>query len=367
MSFSIGIMPVVSSSTLSSESAQPDNNNTNSSTLTTSSIVDGKTSNKANSTRQDQLLPSWNEGITKKRIIAFVENATDSRSPNYIPPEERIAVFDNDGTLWSEKPIYFEGFFILERLEELYKTNPQIRQQIQEKPEFEQLLKKNFTNLHLSMEDVLYLGSVTHANITTPEFNSLVERWAETAQHPQTHKRFVEMVYQPMIELIKYLNENRFKTFIVTAGGLDFVREALSEVYGIPNEQIIGSSIKYQYINKSAGNSTIFREPKLNSFDDSDAKPENIQLHIGKVPVLAAGNTNGDAEMLKYTDDNNKPGSSLEIVILHDDCVREYCYVKKPDSEQVLEEARNSNWVVVSMKADFREIYPEKQAETLTG
>jgi hypothetical protein len=175
------------------------------------------------------------------------------------------------------------------------------------------------------------------------------------------------MAYKTMIELIRFLDDNQFKVFTVTGGGVDFVREALSQVYGIPHEQIIGSSIKYQYVNRSGINSTILREPELNSNNNYDGKPGNIQLHIGKVPVLAAGNTNGDAEILKYTyDNNNKPGKSLEIVILHDDCIREYCYVRQPDSERVLLEAEMSNWLVVSMKNDFREIYPEKEAERLT-
>jgi phosphoglycolate phosphatase-like HAD superfamily hydrolase len=311
----------------------------------------------------DQVLSSWNEGQPKERIIKFVRNATDQESPNYLSPESRIAVFDNDGTLWSEKPTYFEGFFVLERLEELYRTNPEVQHQVEQNPAFKQLLQKNFTDLHLTQKEVLDLVLLTHTKNTQPEYNARVKKWAETARHPQTHNKFTDMVYQPMLELVRFLDENHFKIFIVTGGGVDFVRRALSETYGIPPEQIIGSSIKYQFIDKSTDNSTLFRKPELSSFNESDGKPENIQLHIGKVPVLAAGNTDGDAEMLKYANDNNRPGSSLQILIVHDDCEREYCYDKHPDSEKVLLQARTSNWIVVSMKNDFREIFPHRLAQ----
>lgn len=303
-------------------------------------------------TRVDPL-PTWNDGVIKQRIIEFVNNVTNPRNTNYyIPPEDRIAVFDNDGTMWSEKPIPFQGFFILDRLEELSKSNPEIKQN----PQVEQLLQKNFTNLQLSEKDVMSLALFTESNITQPQFNRMVEIWAKTAQHPQTHMKFVQMVYQPMTELVAFLKNNHFKVFIVSGGGIDFVREALSSVYGIPTDQIIGSSIKYQYINgTNPGNSTIFREQALDSFDNNEVKPENIQLHIGKVPVFAAGNSDGDLQMLTYTDDNNKRGKSLEILIHHDDAKREYSYDK--GAEKVLGEAQKRNWNVVSMKNDFLNIF----------
>lgn len=303
-------------------------------------------------------LPSWNDGVIKQRIIEYVNNVTNPENTNYyIFPEDRVAVFDNDGTMWSEKPIPFQAFFILDRLEELSKSIPaEIKQK---NPQIKQLLEeKNFTNLQLSEKDVMSLALLTESNITQPEFNNMVKMWAKTAQHPQTDRRFVEMIYQPMIELVDFLKDNHFKTFIVSGGGIDFVREALSSVYGIPPDQIIGSSIKYQYINGTdPGNSTtIFRKQELDSFDNNEVKPENIQLHIGKVPVLAAGNSDGDLQMLTYTDDNNNHGKSLEILIHHDDGVREYSYDK--GAENVLQEAKNKNWSVVSMKDDFVSIYP---------
>jgi haloacid dehalogenase-like hydrolase len=251
------------------------------------------------------------------------------------------------------KPTYFQGFFVLDRLEELSKSNPEIKQN----PKFKQLLEKNFTNLQLSKKDIMSLVLLTHSNITQTEFNKMVEKWAETAQHPQTHKRFVQMVYQPMIELLDFLKDNQFKTFIVSGGGVDFIREALSKVYGIPPDQIIGSSIKFRYINGTdGGNSNILREPELVSLDDKEVKPENIQLHIGKVPVFAAGNADGDLQMLKYTHDNNSPGKSLEILVHHDYDEREFSY--DTHAENVLKEAQSQNWTTVSMKDDFRIIYP---------
>jgi hypothetical protein len=216
-------------------------------------------------------LPSWNQGIVKARILNFVKNVTNSENANYITPEDRIAVFDNDGTLWAEKPTYFQGFFVLDRLEELSKSNPEISRN----PQLQQLLNKNFTNLQLSKKDIMSLVLLTHSNITQHEFNKMVQKWAETAHHPQTLKRFVQMVYQPMNELIDFLKHNDFKTFIVSGGGIDFVREALSNVYGIPPDQIIGSSIKFRYINGTdIGNSTIIREPELASFNEKEVKLE---------------------------------------------------------------------------------------------
>jgi hypothetical protein len=303
-------------------------------------------------------LPSWNQGNVKARILNFVKNVTNSENTNYITPEDRIAVFDNDGTLWAEKPTYFQGFFVLDRLEELSKSNPEISRN----PQLQQLLNKNFTNLQqLTKKDVMSLVMLTHSNITQHEFNKMVQNWAETAHHPQTQNRFVQMVYQPMNELIDFLKYNHFKIFIVSGGGIDFIREALSNVYGIPPDQIIGSSIKFRYINgTNRGNSTILREPELASFNEKEVKPENIQLHIGKVPVFAAGNADGDLEMLRYTADNNSVGKSLEILVHHDDGVREYSY--DTGSENVLIEAQRRNWTIVSMKDDFRIVYPDSNS-----
>ena len=299
-------------------------------------------------------LPSWKDGATKQRINDFVENVTDAGNTKYyIPPEDRIAVFDNDGTLWSEKPLYFQVYFAIDRVEDLVTKRPELR----EKSPFKEILENNLTALKdMTEEDAMNLMLTTHSNISQAEFDSLVQQWAETAKHPETQRKFVDMVYQPMIELISYLKAHQFKTYIVSGGGIDFMREALSHIYGIPPEQIVGSSIKYQFNDSNTGNSTIFRKAELNSFDDKAEKPANIQLHIGKVPVIAVGNSDGDLQMLQYTNDNNDKGKSLILMVHHDDPVREYSYDKK--AEKVLEESRKNNWNIISMKDDFKDIYP---------
>jgi phosphoglycolate phosphatase-like HAD superfamily hydrolase len=302
------------------------------------------------------LLPSWNEGDTKQTIINFVNNLTNPKNPDYyIPPDRRIAVFDNDGTLWSEKPIPFEGYFALDRLENLSIANPNLKQI----SPYKEFLQKNTTALkqQLTEKDVVDLITITHSNISQSEFNNIVTNWSQIAQHPQTQRLFVNMVYQPQLELIDFLKDNQFKVFIVSGGGIDFMRQSLSSVYGIPPEQIIGSSGKYEFVDNTT-NSFIFRKPELNSFNNDYQKPVNIQLHIGKVPVIAVGNSDGDLQMLKYVDDNNnndEHGKALMVLIHHDDAVREYSYDK--GAENVLREAQNRNWTVVDMKDDFREIY----------
>ena len=298
-------------------------------------------------------LPSWKQGRVKERILNFIRDVIDLENPNYIPPEDRIAVMDNDGTLWAEKPTYFQGIFVLDRLEELSKSNPELKRD----PLIKQLLNKDFANLHLSKKDIMSLVLLTHSNITQLEFNKMVNMWIKTAQHPHTRKKFVQMVYQPMIELIDFLKHNYFKTFIVSAGGVDFVRESLSDVYGIPSDQIIGGSIKFRYVKgTNRSKSSIFRESKLAFYNDNEVKPENIQFHIGKVPVLAVGNSDGDLEMLTYTEDNIIPGRSLQILVHHDDAMREYSY--DTHAKNALIEAQNRNWITVSMKDDFKIIYP---------
>ena len=258
--------------------------------------------------------------------------------------------------MWSEKPIPFEGYFALDRLENLSIANPNLKQI----SPYKEFLQKNTTALkqQLTEKDVVDLIAITHSNISQSEFNNIVTNWSQIAQHPQTQRLFVNMVYQPQLELIDFLKDNQFKVFIVSGGGIDFMRQSLSSVYGIPSEQIIGSSGKYEFVDNTT-NSFIFRKPELNSFNNDYQKPVNIQLHIGKVPVIAVGNSDGDLQMLKYVDDNNnndEHGKALMVLIHHDDAVREYSYDK--GAENVLKEAQNRNWTIVDMKDDFREIYP---------
>lgn len=230
------------------------------------------------------------------------------------------------------------------------------------------ILNQNFSNLNeLTEKDIMNILLITHSNISQTEFNKMVTDWIQKARHPETNSLFVDMVYQPLLELIDFLNDNQFKIFIVSGGGLDFIRQALSSVYGIPPEQIIGSSIKYDYIdeintNKSTNvkyndTSLILRKAELNSFNNDYEKPVNIQLHIGKVSVIAVGNSDGDLQMLEYIFENNEIGQSLPILIHHDDEKREYSYDK--GAENVLKVAKENNWLIVSMDNEFKKIFPK--------
>lgn len=307
-------------------------------------------------------LPSWKDVTAKHNIIEFVQNVTDSEKTNYyIPPEDRIAVFDNDGTLWSEKPIPFQGYFSIDRVPTVVAKNPDLKNV----SPFKEILANNLTALKdMTEKEAMELIAKTHSNISEIEFNNLVKIWTQNSTHPETKRLFVDMVYQPMLELLHFLKTKQFKEFIVSGGGIDFMREALSSIYEIPKDQIIGSSLKYTFIDEinntnndiNNNKSFIFREPVLGSFDNTYEKPANIALHIGKVPVIVAGNSDGDLQMLEYADDNNPTGKSLKILIHHDDPKREFSYDK--GAEKVLEESKKRNWNIVSMKDDFATIFP---------
>jgi hypothetical protein len=307
-------------------------------------------------------LPSWNDVTAKHNIIEFVQNVTNPENTEYyISPEDRIAVFDNDGTLWSEKPIPFQGYFSIDRVPTIVAQNPELKNI----SPFKEILANNLTALKgMTEKEAMDLIVTTHSNISEIEFNNLVKIWAQNATHPETKRLFVDMVYQPMLELLHFLRVNQFKEFIVSGGGVDFMRESLSSVYEIPKDQIIGSSLKYKFVDKinntnndiNNNKSFIFREPVLDSFDNTYEKPANIALHIGKVPIIVGGNSDGDLQMLEYADDNNPIGKSLEILIHHDDPIREFSYDK--GAEKVLEESKERNWNIVSMKDDFVTIFP---------
>jgi phosphoserine phosphatase len=326
--------------------AQTENN-----TVSNTSMAIQQDTNKGNNATIAQILPSWNQGETRDTIISFVSNVTNPNSPTYVPPDKRIAVIDNDGTMWAEKPIYFQGYFALDRLENLSSTNPNLTQQ----SPFKEFLQQNITDL--DEKDVMDLVTLTHSNISQTEFNDMVGNWSQSARHPQTDRLFVDMRYQPMVELVNYLKKNEFKPFIVSGGGVDFMRGSISSLYGIPPEQIIGSSSKYEFVDTNTTKSFLLKEPELNTpFNNDVQKPVNIQLHIGKIPIMAVGNSDGDLEMLSFVDDNNQKGQALMVLIHHDDAAREYSYDK--GAENVLIEAQNRNFTVVDMKYYFREIYP---------
>lgn len=299
-------------------------------------------------------LPSWNNNQAKQNIISFVEKVTDKNSPNYVAPSERIAVFDNDGTLWSEQPLYFQAFFILDRLKTMAGDHPEWR----EKMPYKAILTGNQQEINqFSIQDLSKLIAVTHADITTEEFNKIASDWLNTAKHSRFHRLYKECVYQPMLELLDYLKTKDFKTYIVSGGGIEFIRAFALEVYGIPPEQVIGSSIKTRFEIRD-GEAVLIKLPELNSVDDKEGKPININLHIGRRPIIAVGNSDGDREMLQYTA-SNQP--SLMILLHHDDAEREWAYDRQSKIgklDKAWDEGIQRGWTIVSMKKDFRKIYP---------
>jgi haloacid dehalogenase-like hydrolase len=305
-------------------------------------------------------LPSWNDRPAKQSIIAFVERVTKPGSPDFVPVQERIATFDNDGTLWCEQPLPVQLFFTLDRVRVLAPQHPEWK----DKEPFASLMKGDLkTALAGGHRAVLELLSVTHAGMTNVEFEQIVKDWLATAKHPKYKKRYTELVYQPMLELLAYLRANGFKTFIVSGGGIEFMRPWAEQVYGIPPEQVVGSSIKTKFEMRD-GKPVIVRLPELNFIDDKAGKPVGINLHIGRRPIAAFGNSDGDREMLEYTQGGS--GARLMLLVLHDDSAREFAYGPAqglPDvqlgafTQALHDQARNDGWFVVSMKDDWKTVF----------
>jgi hypothetical protein len=252
--------------------------------------------------KEKDLLPSWNSGDTKDSIISFVQDVTDPNSKNFIAIPDRIAVFDNDGNLWSEKPVYFQLLFTIDRVKELAPQHPEWQT---EQP-FKAVLEDDMDKLlEYGEHGLLQLVMSTHAGNTTEEFEGTVKEWLSTTKHPRFNKPFTELVYQPMLELIVYLEDNNFKTFIVSGGGIEFMRPWVEEIYGIPRDQVIGSSIKtvFDYNN---GSPIIKRLPKIDFIDDKEGKPVGIHKFIGRKPIFCSGNSDGDLAMMQWTASNNK-------------------------------------------------------------
>ena len=301
-------------------------------------------------------LPSWNNGEAKKRIINFVKNATDSASKSHIPAAERIAVFDNDGTLWNEAPLIFQVSFTNDRIKNLAAKYPEWKKQQPFKAilENDREAMKKFTK-----KDIGQLMAASHTGISPEEFKTAATQWFDTAQHPVYKRLYTKCVYQPQLELLNYLRENGFKTYIVSGGGVDFMRAFAEKTYGIPPEQIIGTSGKTKLENKE-GKEVLEKIPELQSFDDKAEKVSNINLHIGRRPVLACGNSDGDLNMLQYTAEASGP--NLAILIHHDDTAREMAYEKHPlmgELKDALTEAKEKNWIIVSMKNDWNKVFPD--------
>ena len=302
------------------------------------------------------LLPSWNEGPAKQAIVAFVAKVTRKGSPDFVPPAERIATFDNDGTLWAEQPIYFQFLFALDRVKALAPQHPEWK----DKEPFASLLRGDLKAALAGGEHaILEIVMATHAGMTTTEFEQIVKDWIATAKHPTTKRPYTEMVYQPMLELLAYLRANEFKTFIVSGGGIEFMRPWTEKVYGIPPEQVVGSSIKTKFEMRD-GKPVLVRLPELNFIDDKAGKPVGINQHIGRRPIAAFGNSDGDQEMLEWT--QAREGTRLMVLVHHDDAAREYAYGADSKigtfSNALMGEAKQNGWTVISMKSDWKVIFP---------
>ena len=301
-----------------------------------------------------ELLPSWNDGPAKKAIVEFVGKVTRSGSPDFVPPAERIAVFDNDGTLWCEQPMYVQMQFALDRVKALAPQHPEWKT---EEP-FASLLRGEVKGTLAGGEKVLVeIVMASHAGTTTEEFDAIVQDWISTAKHPQTGKLYTEMVYQPMLELLAFLRANGFKTCIVSGGGIEFMRPWAERVYGIPPEQVIGSSIKTKFELRD-GKPVLLRLPEVDFIDDKAGKPVAIQSHLGRRPIAAFGNSDGDLQMLQWTAAGS--GQRFCLFVHHTDAQREWAYDRVSHVgrlDQGLDEARAKGWTIVSMKDDWKRVF----------
>lgn len=300
------------------------------------------------------VLPSWNDGKTKQSIVEFVQRVTKDGSADFVPMPDRIAVFDNDGTLWAEQPMYFQAFFVFDRIKELAAQHPEWK----EKEPFASVLKGDLKSALAGGEHALIqMAMATHAGTTTEEFEQIVRKWIATAKHPKTGRHFTEMVYQPMLELLSYLRANGFKTYIVSAGGIEFMRVFSDQVYGVPREQVIGSSIKTKY-EVRYGKPILLRLPEINFVEDKAGKPVGIQMHIGRRPLAAFGNSDGDFQMLEWT--TSGPGMRFGLLVHHDDAEREWAYDRTSPIGRLdrgLDEAPGRGWVIVTMKRDWNRLF----------
>lgn len=301
-------------------------------------------------------LPSWNDGPARDSIVSFVNDAHTPDSPGHIPAPERIAVFDNDGTLWAEQPAYFQLFFAMDRVRALAPQHPEWRTQ----QPFQAVIENDMAALAQSGEHgALELVMATHAGMTTDEFADVVREWINTARHPVSGRPYTEMVYQPMLELLDYMRKHGFKTFIVSGGGVEFMRVFAEEVYGIPPEQVIGSTIKTQFDMTDDG-PVIRRLPDIDFIDDKAGKPVGINRAIGRLPAAAFGNSDGDLQMLQWTAAGDGP--RLPVLIHHTDAGREWAYDRASHIgrlDAALDEAASRGWIVVDMEKDWKRVFPE--------
>ncbi|WP_200345592.1 HAD family hydrolase [Halochromatium glycolicum] len=300
-------------------------------------------------------LPSWSDAPAKQAITDFVDAVTTEGSEDFVPVPERIAVFDNDGTLWVEQPMYTQLAFVLDRLKEMASEHPEW----QEQQPYKAALEGDQEALgEAGMEGLMKLLMATHAGMTSAEFAGLAADWIGTARHPRFERPYTELVYQPMLELLEYLRANGFKTYIVSGGGIAFMRPWTEQVYGIPPEQVVGSQIELAY-EVQDGKPVIVRQPEIAFIDDKAGKPVGIMRHIGRRPLLAFGNSDGDYQMLEWT--TAGPGSRLGLLLHHDDGEREYAYDRESHFGRLdrgLDDAAEKGWQIVSMKRDWASVFP---------
>jgi hypothetical protein len=306
-------------------------------------------------------LPSWNDGAPKRSILAFVEKVTREGGPDFVPPPERIATFDNDGTLWVEQPMYTQAMFAIDRIKALAGAHPEWKSEEPYKSILAGDIKAAFAE---GEKAAMKLIMSSHANLTTDQFTQIVADWIATAKHPRFNRKYTQLVYQPMLEVLAHLRANGFKTFIVSGGGIDFMRPWTERVYGIPPQQVVGSSIKVQY-KFHDGAPVLFRLPEVDFVDDGPGKPTGIYRFIGRQPILAFGNSDGDLQMLQWTTMNAQTmprRPRLGLIVHHTDAEREYAYDR--DSfvgrlDKALDQAADRGWVLIDMKRDWRKIFPD--------
>jgi phosphoglycolate phosphatase-like HAD superfamily hydrolase len=311
---------------------------------------------------QTDALPSWNDGPAKKAIVDFVEATTTAGTPTFVPPEERVATFDQDGTLWVEHPMYTQVMYCLERVPALAKAKPELAKA----EPFKTVLSGNREAIaKLPMKELEKILAATLTGMTVDEFSAEVRKWIETAKHPRWDRPFTELTYEPMHEVLRYLRANGYKTYIVTGGGQDFVREYSEAVYGIPPEQVVGTAGSTTYSYGKDGKPILTKDPKLLLNDNNAGKPEGIHLMIGRRPNAAFGNSTGDRQMLEYTQAGD--GARLAMLVLHDDAEREYAYGPAqglPDTkvgtftQALYDEAKKKGWTVISIKNDWKQVFP---------
>jgi phosphoserine phosphatase len=309
----------------------------------------------ASNVRAQDPLPSWNDGSAKQSIVDFVVKVTQEGSPNFVPVPERIATFDNDGTLWCEQPMYFQVLFALDRVKALADKHPEWK----DTEPFKSVLAGDRTAMAaMGEKGLLEIVEATHSGMTVEEFEETVKQWMQTARHPRFHRPYDECIYQPMHELLVYLRAHGFKTFIVSGGGIDFMRPWVNEAYGIPPEQIVGSSGVVRFEMRS-DKPVLLKEPKVEFVDDGPGKPVGINRFIGRRPIMAFGNSDGDLEMLEWT--TMTDGPRFGLIVHHTDAVREYAYdrdSKVGRLDKALDEAPKRGWIVVDMKSDWKIIFP---------